>query len=164
MNYKHTNLQINLEDLKTIDDVKDGNIEVYITLPDGYEICVLVATPQNLQSIMDANEVDFLEPEYIFIIVNELTEELITKAINNYMKTDPSGYWLKLHHFNSEISKHVFDELQAKQIEARRYNTLLLELCDFEEKIDSLSSNEKSTIKTKIKKLFEILESDGLDF
>ena len=163
MNYKHTNLQINLEELKTIDNVKNGNIEVPIILPDGYEICVSVATPQNLQSIMDANEVDFLAPEYIFIIVNELTEELITKAINNYMETDQSGYWLKLHHFNSEISKHVFDELQAKQIEARRYNTLLLELCDFEEKIDSLSSNEKSTIKTKIKKLFEILESDGLD-
>ena len=164
MNYKHTNLQINLKELKTIDNVKNGNIEVPIILPDGYEICVSVATPQNLQSIMDANAVDFLAPECIFIIVNELTEELITKAINNYMKTDPSGYWLKLHHFNSEISKHVFDELQAKQIEARRYNTLLLELCDFEEKSDSLSSNEKSTLKTNINKLFEILDSDGLDF
>ena len=164
MNYKHTNLQINLEELKTIDNVKNGNIEVPIILPDGYEICVSVATPQNLQSIMDANEVDFLEPEYIFIIVNELTEELITKAINNYMKTDPSGYWLKLHHFNSEISKHVFDELQAKQIEARRYNTLLLELCDFEEKIDSLSGKEESTLKSDVNKLFEILDSDGLDF
>ena len=164
MNYKHTNLQINLEELKTIDNVKNGNIEVPIILPDGYEICVSVATPQNLQSIMDTNEVDFLEPEYIFIIVNELTEEIIIKAINNYMETDQSGYWLKLHHFNSEISKHVFDELQAKQIEVRRYNTLLLELCDFEEKIDSLSSNEKSTLKTNINKLFEILDSDGLDF
>mgnify|MGYP000361843339 CR=1 FL=1 len=164
MNYKHTNLQINLEELKTIDNVKNGNIEVPIILPDGYEICVSVATPQNLQSIMDTNEVDFLEPEYIFIIVNELTEEIIIKAINNYMETDQSGYWLKLHHFNSEISKHVFDELQAKQIEARRYNTLLLELYDFEEKIDNLSSNEKSTLKTNINKLFEILDSDGLDF
>ena len=164
MNYKHTNLQINLKELKTIDNVKNGNIEVPIILPDGYQICVSVATPQNLQSIMDANEVDFLEPEYIFIIVNELTEETIIKAINNYMETDQSGYWLKLHHFNSEISKHVFDELQAKQIEARRYNTLLLELCDFEEKIDNLSSKEKSTLKTNMNKLFEIIDSDGLDF
>ena len=164
MNYKHTNLQINLKELKTIDNVKNGNIEVPIILPDGYQICVSVATPQNLQSIMDANEVDFLEPEYIFIIVNELTEELITKAINNYMKTDPSGYWLKLHHFNSEISKHVFDELQAKQIEQRRYTTLYVELCDFEEKIDNLSSKEKSTLKSDVNKLFEILDSEGLDF
>ena len=164
MNYKHTNLQINLEDLKTIDDVKDGNIEVYITLPDGYEICVLVATPQNLQSLMDMNEVDFLEPEYIFIIVNELTEELITKAINNYMKTDPSGYWLKLHHFKNQINKYIFDDLQTKQIAERRYTTLYVELCDFEEEIDNLSSNEKSTLKTKINKLFEILDSEGLDF
>ena len=164
MNYKHTNLQINLEDLKTIDDVKDGNIEVYITLPDGYEICVLVATPQNLQSLMDMNEVDFLEPEYIFIIVNELTEELITKAINNYMKTDPSGYWLKLHHFKNQINKYIFDDLQTKQIAERRYTTLYVELCDFEEKIDSLSSKEKSTLKSDINKLFEILDSEGLDF
>ena len=163
MNYKHTNLQINLKELKTIDNVKNGNIEVPIILPDGYEICVSVATPQNLQSIMDANEVDFLEPEYIFIIVNELTEETIIKAINNYMETDKSGYWLKLQYFKDQINKYIFDDLQTKQIEARRYNALLLELCDFEEKIDSLSSNEKSTIKTKIKKLFEILESDGLD-
>ena len=164
MNYKHTNLQINLKELKTIDNVKNGNIEVPIILPDGYEICVSVATPQNLQSIMDANEVDFLAPEYIFIIVNELTEELITKAINNYMETDQSGYWLKLHHFNSEISKHVFDELQAKQIEQRRYTTLYVELCDFEEKIDNLSSKEKSTLKSDVNKLFEILDSEGLDF
>ena len=82
MNYKHTNLQINLEELKTIDNVKNGNIEVPIILPDGYQICVSVATPQNLQSIMDANEVDFLAPECIFIIVNELTEKIIIKAIN----------------------------------------------------------------------------------
>ena len=164
MNYKHTNLQINLEDLKTIDDVKNGNIEVYITLPDGYEICVSVATPQNLQSLMDMNEVNFLEPEYMFIIVNELTEEIITKAINNYMKTDPSGYWLKLHHFNAEISKHVFDELQAKQIEERRQMSLLMGLCDLEDKIENLSSKERSTLKTNINKLFEILDSDGLDF
>ena len=140
MNYKHTNLQINLKELKTIDNVKNGNIEVPIILPDGYQICVSVATPQNLQSIMDANAVDFLAPECIFIIVNELTEELITKAINNYMKTDPSGYWLKLHHFNSEISKHVFDELQAKQIEQRRQMSLLMGLCDLQDKIDYLSS------------------------
>ena len=163
MNYKHTNLQINLEELKTIDNVKNGNIEVPIILPDGYQICVSVATPQNLQSIMDANAVDFLAPECIFIIVNELTEEIIIKAINNYMETDKSGYWLKLQYFKDQINKYIFDDLQTKQIEARRYNALLLELCDFEEKIDSLSSNEKSTIKTKIKKLFEILESDGLD-
>ena len=80
------------------------------------------------------------------------------------MKTDPSGYWLKLHHFNSEISKHVFDELQAKQIEQRRYTTLYVELCDFEEKIDNLSSKEKSTLKSDVNKLFEILDSEGLDF
>jgi hypothetical protein len=29
MNYKHTNLQIDLEELKTIDDVKNGNIEEF---------------------------------------------------------------------------------------------------------------------------------------
>ena len=164
MNYKHTNLQINLKELKTIDNVKNGNIEVPIILPDGYEICVSVATPQNLQSIMDANAVDFLAPECIFIIVNELTEELITKAINNYMKTDPSGYWLKLHHFKNQINKYIFDDLQTKQIAERRYTTLYVELCDFEEEIDNLSSNEKSTLKTKINKLFEILDSEGLDF
>jgi hypothetical protein len=160
MNYKHTNLQINLEDLKTIDDVKNGNIEVYITLPDGYEICVSVATPQNLQSLMDMNEVNFLEPEYMFIIVNELTEETIIKAINNYMETDQSGYWLKLHHFNSAISKHVFDELQVKQIEERRQMSLLVELCDLEEKIDSLSSKERSTLKSDVNKLLKILDSE----
>jgi hypothetical protein len=164
MNYKHTNLQINLKELKTIDNVKNGNIEVPIILPDGYEICVSVATPQNLQSIMDANEVDFLEPEYIFIIVNELTEETIIKAINNYMETDQSGYWLKLHHFNSEISKHVFDELQTKQIEERRQMSLLTGLCDLQDKIDNLSSKERSTLKSDVNKLFEILDSDGLDF
>ena len=147
MNYKHTNLQIDLEELKTIDDVKNGYLEVHINLPDGYEICVLVATPQNLQSIMDMNEVNFLEPEYMFIIVNELTEEIITEAINNYMKTNPSGYWLKLHHFKGEISKYVFDELQEKQIEERR-QTSILRLCDLQEFIEKvkLQTIEKNNI------------------
>ena len=80
------------------------------------------------------------------------------------MKTDPSGYWLKLHHFNGEISKHVFDELQTKQIEERRQMSLLTGLCDLQDKIDNLSSKERSTLKSDVNKLFEILDSDGLDF
>lgn len=113
---------------------------------------------------MDANEVDFLAPEYIFIIVNELTEEIITKAINNYIETNPSGYWLKLHRFASQISPYVFDQLQVQDIEERRKNELLFELCTLSEKIDNLSGKEESTLKSDVNKLFEILDSDGLDF
>lgn len=80
------------------------------------------------------------------------------------MKTDPSGYWLKLHHFNGEISKHVFDELQAKQIEECRQMSLLRGLADLEEKINNLSGKEKSTLKSDINKLLQILDSGGLDF
>jgi len=63
------------------------------------------------------------------------------------MKTDSSRYLLKLYPFKGEISKYIFGELQAKQIEECYYLSVLLGLNDLKEKINNLSGKKKSTLK-----------------
>ena len=64
---------------------------------------------------MDKNKVNYFEPGYPFIIVKELTEEVITEAIQAYESGD--AYWLKLYHFAGKVDTAVFNQLQAEHIE-----------------------------------------------
>lgn len=164
MSDQNPQIKIDLTNLNRIDDVKNGNIDVFVTLPDGFSISVLVGTTENLQHLMKKDNVNFLSPPSLFIVVTELTEEIIKEAINSYMEADPSGYWLKLHYFASRISTHVFDELQVQEIEERRKDELYRELYTLSEKIDGLNSNEESDLKSDVNKILRILDSDGLDF
>jgi len=157
-------IQIDVTDLNRIKDIKNSNIDVFVTLPDGFSISVLVATTENLQYLMEKDNVNFLSPPSLFIIVTELTEDIIKEAINGYMEADPSGYWLKLQYFASLISTHVFDELQVQEIEKRRKDELSSELYTLSEKIDKLNSNEESDLKSDVNKILKILDSDGLEF
>ena len=57
------------------------------------------------------------ETKYIpFIIVKQLTEEIIVETITAYAEKD-DAYWLKLYHFANDIDTFVFNQLQAKHIE-----------------------------------------------
>ena len=78
-------IKIDLTNLNRIDDVKNGNIDVFVTLFEGFSISVLVGTSQNLQHLMGKDNVNFLSPPSLFIIVTKLTEEIIKDAINGYM-------------------------------------------------------------------------------
>ena len=157
-------IQIDVTDLNRIKDVKNGNIDVFVTLPDGFSISVLVATTENLQYLMEKDNVNFLSPPSLFIIVTELTEDIVKEAINGYIEDDPSGYWLKLQYFANQISPHVFDVLQVQEIEERRKDELSSELYTLSEKIDKLNSNEESDLKSDVNKILKILDSDGLEF
>lgn len=157
-------ISIDVTDLNRIKDVKNGNIDVFVTLPDGFSISVLVATTENLQYLMEKDNVNFLSPPSLFIIVTELTEDIVKEAINGYIEDDPSGYWLKLQYFANQISPHVFDVLQVQEIEERRKDELSSELYTLSEKIDKLNSNEESDLKSDVNKILKILDSDGLEF
>ena len=73
-----------------IDAVKSGNVRVFGTLSEGFSISVLVGTSQNLQHLMGKDNVNFLSPPSLFIIVTKLTEEIIKDAINGYMEAGRS--------------------------------------------------------------------------
>jgi hypothetical protein len=99
--------------LTDIEDIYDDNIDVGVELEDGSEYTVMIGTPKNLLTLMDNNEMDFLEPGCPFIIVRKLTMEVIKKAIHAHTQYD--AYWLKLHHFSGSIETDMFDKLQEDQ-------------------------------------------------
>jgi hypothetical protein len=80
-----------LEDI----DIFDSNIDVCVTLEDGYDYVVVVATHKNLLTLMNNEKSDFLSPGDPLIIVKKLTKEDIEKAIEAYAEDD--AYYLKLY-------------------------------------------------------------------
>lgn len=90
MSDQNPQIKIDLTNLNRIDDVKNGNIDVFVTLSEGFSISVLVGTSQNLQHLMGKDNVNFLSPPSLFIIVTKLTEEIIKDAINGYMEAGRS--------------------------------------------------------------------------
>lgn len=99
--------------LTDIEDIYDDNIDVFVELENGFEYTVLIGTPKNFLTLMNKNEMDFLEPGCPFIIVRKLTMEVIEKAIHAHAQDD--GYWLKLNHFSGTIDSGMFDKLQEDQ-------------------------------------------------
>ena len=68
------------------------NIDVFVELENGENYCVVVATIRWIQEIIKNG---YLEQSLPFIIVDEINEELIKKAIENYAQGN--AYWLKVY-------------------------------------------------------------------
>ena len=102
-----------LEDIK---DIEDDNIDVFVELEDGYVHTLVVATAKNIETIMDQEEMNYLRTGHPFIIVKELTKEIIEEAVKAYADQE-NGYWLKSYHFAEKIDKTVFAQLQTEHIE-----------------------------------------------
>ena len=109
-------IEIN-EDLEKITDISNANIEVFVTLNNGFTLTIIVGTPKNLQDIMEKEHKNFYEPGLPWIIVQKLTKEIIEEAITAYFHDRPNAYWLQLCHFALDIDPSIFDELQRQEIE-----------------------------------------------
>jgi hypothetical protein len=96
-------------------EIEDSNIDVFVEVEDGFTYTVVVGTAKNIDYLMDKNEMNYFEPGDPFIIVKELTQEIIEETLKAYAE-DNDGYWLKFYHFAGYIDNTVFNELQAKQI------------------------------------------------
>jgi hypothetical protein len=101
--------------LEEIPNIEDHNIDVFVELEDGYEYVVVVATCNNILSLMDKEKMNFSEPGDPFIIVRKLTKEISEEAVKAYAEND--AYWLKFHHFGGEVNMAVFNKLQAEHIQ-----------------------------------------------
>lgn len=149
-------IEIDQDHLNTIKDVSNSNIEVFVELEDGFTLTIIVGTPRNLDYLMEKDKVNCQGPGLPWIIVKELTVETIHEAIQAYMEAKPNGYWLKLHHFATDINNSVFDELQTKEtMESAQFN-LLIGLEDLKSEITKLEKVEKS------KKLNLVTNLNGL--
>jgi len=75
----------------------DDNIDVIITLEDDPQPYVLViATPQNLITLMQKENKSFLSAGCPFAIVEELTMENIELVVKSFC--EDNAYWLKYYH------------------------------------------------------------------
>ncbi|MGC6767340.1 hypothetical protein [Enterococcus sp. LJL51] len=89
---------LNIEYPTTLDKIKDitnDNIDLFVTLDDGYTYTLVVSTLKNIGTLM--GDKGYSEPGWPqqLIIVEELTEELVKKAIEAYAE-DENGLYLKV--------------------------------------------------------------------
>lgn len=117
-NGKKSNILIEInEDLQNIDDIYNANVEVFVTLNNGFTLTIIVGTPKNLQYIMNKDHTNFYGPGLPWIIVQKLTKSIIEEAIMAYFHDRPNAYWLQLCHFALDINPFIFDELQQREID-----------------------------------------------
>ena len=79
-------------------DIYIGGADIIVTLEDDSEYWLDVTTPQFLVSYMDKRKENFLDPSYPFIIVRELTPEVIKEAIEAFIIEQDDGFWFKLYY------------------------------------------------------------------
>jgi hypothetical protein len=87
--------------LKDIEDIFDDNLDVIVTLENGHNYVVIVATIQNILTIMNDEKLDFLSPGEPMIIVRKLTKEVIEEAIQAYAEDE--AYYLKFYSAHFDI-------------------------------------------------------------
>jgi len=158
-------IEIDETDLTEIEDIYNANIQVYITLQDGFCLSTIVGTPKNFQYLMKKDNVNFYGPGLPWIIVQKLTKEIIHEAIEAYMSDQPDGYWLKLHYFATDIDISVFDKLQAREIKESIEFDLLIGLDDLKveiNKLEKLDKSKKSDLVASLDKLSKLLEDSEI--
>ena len=95
--------------------IENQNIDVFVQADNGYFYTLVVATPKNLEYLMDQKKRNYLRPGHPFLVVKEFTPEIIKEAVKAYAEEN-DGYWLKFYEFAGEIDRTVFDELEAKAV------------------------------------------------
>lgn len=104
-------------------DLKNQALDVIVEVEDkrtNTEFCyvVEVTTPEFLLLCMEKSESNFIEPQYPYIIVSKLTDEIIKSALQSYIDTEEDSYWLKLYHIVPTLQINEINEiLQRKEEE-----------------------------------------------
>ena len=133
-------IQIDESHLKSLKDPFNANVEVFVTFKDGLTVTIIVGTPKNFEYLMSKDQVNFYGPGLPWIIVKELTVEIIYEAIQGYMNDSPNGYWLKLYHFWNEVDNTIFNALDPLELD----ESTQLNLCI---KLDQLKTELNKSLK-----------------
>ena len=91
MNVKSISYLSDLRDVKP----KNDNLDVHVTLKDCREFTFVVATPQNIYSCMEREQIDYFFGSPI-VFVKSLTADNIEKAAKAIVAED-GGRWLTVY-------------------------------------------------------------------
>ena len=100
-------------------------LDVFVALnddycTDGFTYLFEVTTPKGLSNLMEEN--NFVDPEYPYIIVSELTDQIIREAIQAFIDKDSDLFWLKLYHIipslNIEDINEILNRKKQEQLES----------------------------------------------
>ena len=106
-------------------DILNDALDVMVTLEndsDGFGYVLEVTTPQFLSTVMEKKKMEFFPPDYPFIIVSKLTDDIIRAAIESFINpedlnskgliySDDELYWLKLYHIIPTLEMEDVNEL-----------------------------------------------------
>ena len=108
-------------------DLFNDALDVFVTLEDDYcsdGFCyfVEITTPKFLSTMMEKENSTFLEPEYPYIIVSKLTDDIIRAAIESFINPkdfpdDDELRWLKLYHIIPKLTTEEIDEILNRKKE-----------------------------------------------
>lgn len=72
--------------LDEIQDIYNDNIDVIIRLENNQSFALVVATPENLITLMKNDNQPYISPGLPFAIVEKLTKENITQLVQAFLK------------------------------------------------------------------------------
>lgn len=98
--------------LQKVENIKDDNIDVFVELDDGFTYTLVVGTPKNLETLMEKENIEYLPAMPPMIIVKELTEENIRKALDTFL--DNNAYWLKLYYLAGELDMEILENTLSR--------------------------------------------------
>lgn len=126
-------------------DLVNGCLDVFVTLEDDSSYFVEVTTPRFLDVLMEEGK--FLPPGYPYIIVSELTYEIIQAAIEEFIGAKEDSYWLKLYHITATLNiKDVNEILDRKEKENREIEAEIEAEMKAESKINLNISSDNQVI------------------
>lgn len=105
-------------------------LDVIITLEvegkeDPFGYFVEITTPEFLHIIMGREKSSFLSPDYPYLIVTELTDDIIQAAIEAFIypqdsdDVDEELFWLKLYNIMPSLTMEDLKELEERKLQER---------------------------------------------
>ena len=72
--------------LTEIEDPTNANIDVCVRTNEGMDYTLVFITPDNLKSLMESNNEAYIHPDFKFIVINQISEDVITAVIKEIAK------------------------------------------------------------------------------
>jgi hypothetical protein len=97
-------------------DIFNDTLDVFVDLEDEYcthdfRYLVEITTPQFLSTMIENENNGFLSPDYPYIIVSKLTDDIIRAAIESFINSHDDMYWLKLYHIMPQLNTQEINEI-----------------------------------------------------
>ena len=92
-------------------DLENDCLDVFVTLENDDSYLIEVTTPKFFYTLMEKFKSNFVPPSYPYIIVLELTDDIIRAAIQEFIDTKEDSYWLKLYHMTATLKVEDINEI-----------------------------------------------------